>query len=285
MSQKDSRMIQAELAQPFAPEDLEWRLQYANSQRMVGLVVPFVTNRAIQSRLDDVVGPENWYNDYKPWHCDGKKNAQICGISIYFENRGFITKWDGAEDSDIEPVKGGLSDSMKRAAVQWGIGRVLYNMDPIWVDIEMNQAGKPQIKNGERAKIDSKYLAMLKKLNLVPAAPIGTQPVSGPAKKPQQHKAGTTIQMPQNAGQQPMPAYEYIVCSAQLQKGMSSSNTLVQLKSADGKTLQAFARGEHPSLVSGVMLTNVKLTTRQQETVVFHVLEAYQIAAPQQRAA
>ncbi|MFR7743272.1 MAG: Rad52/Rad22 family DNA repair protein [Acutalibacteraceae bacterium] len=57
----------------------------------------------------------------------------MCGIStcscIYFEGKGFITKWDGAEDSDIEPAsRGGLSDSMKRAAVRWGIGRVLYKM-------------------------------------------------------------------------------------------------------------------------------------------------------------
>ena len=52
---------------------------------------------------------------------------------------GFITKWDGAEDSDIEPVKGGLSDSMKRAAVQWGIGRYLYSMGALWVDVEQSE--------------------------------------------------------------------------------------------------------------------------------------------------
>lgn len=70
-----------------------------------------MTNRAIQNRLDEVCGPENWYNDFKPWHSNGKKEAQLCGIAIFFEGRGFITKWDGAEDSDIEAVKGGLSDS------------------------------------------------------------------------------------------------------------------------------------------------------------------------------
>ena len=137
MAQKDAKTIRAELAQPFAPEDLEWRLQRADKDGKWGIAVPFVTNRAIQNRLDDVVGPENWYNDFKPWHGDGKKAAQICGISIYFaEHQCFITKWDGAENSDIEPVKGGLSDSMKRAAVQWGIGRVLYNMNAVFVDVE-----------------------------------------------------------------------------------------------------------------------------------------------------
>ena len=126
MELTDPREIQTALSKPFAPEDLEWRLQQTFEDKMRGIAVPYVTNRAIQNRLDESVGPENWYNSYKPWHGAGKKEAQLCGIAIYFEGRGFITKWDGAEDSDIEPVKGGLSDSMKRAAVQWGIGRVLY---------------------------------------------------------------------------------------------------------------------------------------------------------------
>ena len=34
---------------------------------MRGIAVPYVTNRAIQNRLDEVVGPENWYNKYRPW--------------------------------------------------------------------------------------------------------------------------------------------------------------------------------------------------------------------------
>ena len=136
MPELNPREMQQALAQPFAPEDLEWRLQNTIEDKMRGMAVPYVTNRAIQNRLDEVCGPENWYNDFKPWHTNGKKESQLCGIAIYFEGRGFITKWDGAEDSDIEPVKGGLSDSMKRAAYQWGIGRVLYSLDTVWVDIE-----------------------------------------------------------------------------------------------------------------------------------------------------
>lgn len=118
MTEKDTREMQAALAKPFAPEDLEWRLQNTIEESMRGMAVPYVTNRAIQNRLDEVCGPENWYNEFKPWHSNGKKDAQLCGIAIYFEGKGFITKWDGAEDSDIEPIKGGLSDSMKRAAYQ-----------------------------------------------------------------------------------------------------------------------------------------------------------------------
>ena len=91
MEQKDARTIQAELSKPFAPEDLEWRLQQVEENGKWGIAVPYVTNRAIQARLDDVVGPDGWYNEYKPWHGAGKKEAQLCGISIYFPERGFIT--------------------------------------------------------------------------------------------------------------------------------------------------------------------------------------------------
>ena len=71
----------------------------------------------------------------------------------------------------------------------------------------------------------------------------------------------------------------------EVQKGMKSTSTLVALESADGKIIKAFARGEHPNLTPGVALTAVKLTARRQDTVVFYVLEAYQIVDRRQQAA
>ena len=274
MAQKDAKTIKDELARPFAPEDLEWRIQYANEKTNRGIVVPYVTNRAIQARLDEVVGIAGWYNDYKPWHGANKKEAQICGISIYFEERGgFITKWDGAEDSDIEPVKGGLSDSMKRAAVQWGIGRVLYSMtDPVWVDIEP-RGRSWAIQKKERPVMDSAYLSLLNTLKLQPAAPIGTQSQLTPAET----GAANAGPAPQQAAGKPAPVCDCIVRGAALQKGMNGSSTVVSLEYPGKKLVSAYARDEHPQLVPGVMLSGVKLVKRQQDTVVFYVLEAYQI--------
>lgn len=73
MELTDPREIQTALSKPFAPEDLEWRLQQTFEDKMRGIAVPYVTNRAIQNRLDESVGPENWYNSYKPWHGAGKR--------------------------------------------------------------------------------------------------------------------------------------------------------------------------------------------------------------------
>ena len=312
MEQRDPRQIQAALSKPFAPEDLEWRLQQTFEDRMRGIAVPYVTNRAIQNRLDEAVGSENWYNDYKPWHGAGKKEAQLCGIAIYFEGRGFVTKWDGAEDSDIEPVKGGLSDSMKRAAVQWGIGRVLYNMDTVWVNIE--KRGKTHvIKESERPKLDNEYLKMLQRLGLTPSPPFGTQaqltstpplepPQAGqtsapdgepqrkdpPPAQPLRDTGGQTeTSPPQGSGNVvdlPQPAYEYIVESAHVQNGMSSQSTAVVLKDTEGKAVKAFARGLHAALTPGAALTHVKLSVKKQGAVAFYFLESYELADGRQAA-
>lgn len=77
MAQLNPKEMQQALAKPFAPEDLEWRLQNTIEEQMRGLAVPYVTNRAIQNRLDEVCGPENWYNDFKPWHSNGKRRRSF----------------------------------------------------------------------------------------------------------------------------------------------------------------------------------------------------------------
>ncbi len=133
--------IMEKLQAEFDPQDIEWRIGATNNEKTRGMALPYVTNRAIQNRLDQVFTPFGWKNEYKPWH----GNAQICGISVkmvdYDNSIQWITKWDGADNTEFEPIKGGLSDSMKRSAVQWGIGRYLYTLPMVWVDIEQKGKG------------------------------------------------------------------------------------------------------------------------------------------------
>ncbi len=282
MVQKDPRQIQAELAMPFAPEDLEWRLQKVVEAKEVGIAVPYVTNRAIMGRLDDVVGPENWYNEFKPWHGAGGKEAQLCGLSIRYGD-GFITKWDGAENSDIEPVKGGLSDSMKRAAVQWGVGRVLYNMDVVFVNVE--KRGKTwYIKKDQQEKLDYQYLKMLGKLGLTPAPAGGLRTQAEPE--------GSGDQQPQEGAAQDKPAGQpekdditYLIRNLRVNNGIRSVNTQLVLESSKEERIDAFVRGEHPELAVGVTLTDVELELKQSDTIVYYMLEKYKVADARRKAA
>jgi len=121
------------LAMPFRPEEIEWRVGVTTADKKSGIALPYVKNRAIMNRLDEVAGCFGWRNEFQMWRGD----SQLCGISLRCPvTNEWITKWDGASDSDIESTKGGLSDSMKRAAVQWGIGRYLYKMPTIWVPLK-----------------------------------------------------------------------------------------------------------------------------------------------------
>jgi hypothetical protein len=131
-----------DLAKPFPAKDIQWLPQGKPKKGYNGVymvVNAFLRNRAVQDRLDAVCGPGRWQNAFKP----GPDGGVICGISIYIgADFGWVTKWDGAANSHrtdkagkpVEephadmPIKGGLSNAMKRAGVQWGIGRYLYEL-------------------------------------------------------------------------------------------------------------------------------------------------------------
>ena len=115
----------------FSNTDIEWKPVRSTPDKKRAMVVAYISNRAIMDRLDQVCGPENWRNEYR----QGPDGGVLCGISIRVDEE-WITKWDGASNTDIQAVKGGLSASMRRAAVQWGIGRYLYRLPAQWISID-----------------------------------------------------------------------------------------------------------------------------------------------------
>ena len=128
------------LADPFLPADVEWKPGATTRDKTKGLAMAYLTSRAVQQRFDDVCGPADWRNEFMP----GPDGGVLCGISIRVERPGpdgqtvseWVTKWDGADNSQVEAVKGGLSGAMKRAAVQWGVGRYLYELPATWVRLD-----------------------------------------------------------------------------------------------------------------------------------------------------
>lgn len=65
---------------------------------------------------------------------------------------------------------------------------------------------------------------------------------------------------------------------------MTGTNTRLVLESPEGKRINAFARGKCPDLTLGALITDTKLATRKQDTVVFYILEDYQMVSLQQAA-
>lgn len=126
------------LTEPFAPQDIEWRVGRAgkNAKGVWATVLAYITARAIQERLDEVFGPGGWKNEFR----DGPKGGVICRIYFRNDEGEWVWREDGAENTDVEAVKGGLSGAMKRAGSALGIGRYLYRLDEGWANIHAKGA-------------------------------------------------------------------------------------------------------------------------------------------------
>lgn len=124
-------MTLTNLKEPFMPQDLDWRLAQCGESngKIWAVCLVYIQARAVMDRLDETVGPENWKASY-----DFHDKGVICKLSIKINNE-WVTKEDGAEQTDIEAFKGGISGALKRAASVWGIGRYLYNIDSSFATI------------------------------------------------------------------------------------------------------------------------------------------------------
>ena len=120
----------AKLAAPFHPDVVSWRVGATNKEKTKGLALAYLDSRDVQDRLNEVCGL-NWQVRH-PWSAGTKLACEI-GIKIGDE---WVWRGDGAGDSDVEAEKGAFSDSFKRAAVRWNIGRYLYDIDGPWVALE-----------------------------------------------------------------------------------------------------------------------------------------------------
>lgn len=134
------------LAAPFPPNRVSWRVGSTTADKKRGMALAYCDARDVMVRLDEVCGPAGWQCQYP--HANGKT---VCAIGIKVGDE-WVWKADGAGDSDIEAEKGALSDAFKRAAVRWGVGRYLYDVESPWVELEA--AGRSfKIKDSEMARL------------------------------------------------------------------------------------------------------------------------------------
>lgn len=106
----------------------QWRVQSFSKNKPQAQCVAYIDARDVANLLDEVCGQENWSDEYYQ-----VKNTMLCKIGIKIGDQ-WVFKSDGGSETDIESEKGELSDSFKRAAVKWGVGRFLYNLKIKYVE-------------------------------------------------------------------------------------------------------------------------------------------------------
>jgi hypothetical protein len=109
----------AALSAPFDPTELKTRSAPGGKQ------LTYITARTAMNRLDNVLGPENWWDTYTP-----HENSVLCALTVRLPDGSTLTKCDaggyaGMADSGDDD-KSGYSDAFKRAAVKFGVSRYLY---------------------------------------------------------------------------------------------------------------------------------------------------------------
>lgn len=138
--------IFARLAAPFDPALISWRPGSTNKEKTKARALAYIDARDVMRRLDEVVGPASWQDRYVPM----PNGTTCCEIGIRIDQE-WIWKANGAGNTDIEGEKGGYSDAFKRAAVLWGIGQYLYDIDSPWVRINQWK----QIEEDELPKLQA----------------------------------------------------------------------------------------------------------------------------------
>jgi len=114
-----------QLKKPFKLTELHFRPGATKNDK--GLALCYLTSRDVMKRLDEVLGVDGWQTRIVDY---GKR--VVCEMSCKI-NGEWITKSDGAGETQVEGEKGAITDAIKRAAVSFGVGRYLYYLDQ-WRD-------------------------------------------------------------------------------------------------------------------------------------------------------
>lgn len=123
-----------ELTKPFDGKELKFFPVAKSRDGKSARVGSYIDARAVMDRLDAVMGMGGWSTAYR---CiDPADKAVECTLSLFIDGAwvaksdvGYPNEARDADNPDKEPWKAAYSDSLKRAAVQWGIGRYIYSLE------------------------------------------------------------------------------------------------------------------------------------------------------------
>ena len=181
------------LARPFPPDAVGWRVGSTNKEKSKGMAVCYIDARSVQRRLDEVMGFD-WQSEI----IVQSSGLVTCRIGLLI-NGHWRWRMDGTaavreapegQELDLKEEqkremnqKGAASDAFKRAAVQWGVARYLYEIPSPWVQINQYK----QILDTEMPRLRD---------TLMKHAPRAPQPnvVQGPRPAPPQQQQSTPPQ-------------------------------------------------------------------------------------------
>lgn len=136
MSNKEltpSQKLMLALGDYFDPSEVKWKPQAVKGNK--AMAIAYVSARVIMDRLDEVVGPENWKDDYSILP-DGDV---VCTLSLRINGEWVPKKCVGSPSEQPDGgdrMKASFSDALKRVGIKWNLARYLYRLPMQWVDFD-----------------------------------------------------------------------------------------------------------------------------------------------------
>jgi hypothetical protein len=145
----DVKKLIEELAVPFPPAQVRWRVTNTSNDKKRGQVVPYADPRAYTDRLNALFSPQGWTRDYKIETMNNitrvKKAESIitgkvlvtCTVTIigFWSHSGTGEEW--ADDDN--GMTSADAQAFKRACSCFGLGRYFYDCSAPWVDLDQHR--------------------------------------------------------------------------------------------------------------------------------------------------
>ena len=135
-----------QLAEPFDPEEIKWRVTHTSRDGSRGAVIAFANPRAYTDRLNHLFTPTGWTRSYSVSTVSSvsrmKKDKLIqtgkvlvtCTLTIDRLGRhaGSGEEWADEENA----MTSAEAQAFKRACTCFGLGRYLYDLREVWVPLD-----------------------------------------------------------------------------------------------------------------------------------------------------
>lgn len=147
----------ARLTAPFPLDVIDFKPQVLNREKTAAMAATYVDARAVAARLDEVF-PFAWTTTFRTVHDGNDRFVVECTLTLRLTDGTLLARADVGEsdngDREASRHKTAYSDALKRAAVQFGVGRYLYDLPQTWADYD---AEKKRWAPTGQAKLEREY--------------------------------------------------------------------------------------------------------------------------------
>jgi len=121
------------LKRPFPVGAVQWKPGATSRDKTRALAMAYVDARSVMERLDRTVGPGNWHDHYDLVDNGHGQWGVACILTVLGVSKTDVGDSSATGGGSGNELKAAYSDSLKRAAVHFGIGRYLYAIPSQWV--------------------------------------------------------------------------------------------------------------------------------------------------------